>query len=372
MDMHALYHMLRLEVLHPKLFSFARDGPLPLFWTNLTTRSSPLRPSELDALTGQAALIAGGTSGCGLELAKILAAHCVRVIITARDPKRGKQALDEIRKSFPSETAAKAQLDVWPLEMESFQSIRQFTERLLELPSLDIVVLNAGVWHLHFTRSADSFESHLQVNYLASCAISLTLLTVLGRGRHSPGSRPGRLLNVTSEGHALEDIAAGKTASEVLESFGNPSTLTCYERYRLSKLLSMIWTHELASYIDPATRRVEIASFTPGASQTQICRDLGTGLVVRTVMSLFCQPAEEGAWTYVRALVAREYHGRYFFRARVCKPTDCVTVEKHKSFRRDLIRQTITLLRSYISIPSDTDAWLSNSFLEDVPQSMAL
>lgn len=316
MDVQALYHMLRLEVLHPKLFTFARDGPLPLMWNNLTTRSSPLGSSELEGFTGRTALIAGATSGCGLQLAKILAAHCTRLVITARNPQRGEQALEEIRKSLPDETDTKPQIELWPLEMESFQSIREFTERLLRLPSLDLAVLNAGVWHLHFARSEDSFETHLQVNYLASCALSLSLLTVLGRGRSTPGSRPGRLLNVTSEGHSLEDIPVGKTASEVLESFNDPNALTCYQRYRLSKLLSMIWTHELASSIDSAAHGVEVASFTPGASQTQICRDLGTGPIVRTMMNFFCQPAEEGAWTYARALLAEDYHGPYFFRER--------------------------------------------------------
>jgi len=185
--------------------------------------------------------------------------------------------------------------------MEPFESIRDFTERVLALPSLDIAVLNAGVWHLNFARSKDSFETHIQVNYLASCALSLSLLTILGRGRSAPDSRAGRLLNVTSEGHSFETVPTGRCASKVLERFKDPNTLTCYKRYRLSKLLSMIWTHELASSIDSATRNVEIASFTPGASQTQICRDLGAGPIVRFLMNFFCQPAEAGAWTYVRA-----------------------------------------------------------------------
>jgi retinol dehydrogenase 12 len=314
MDVQALYHMLRLEVLHPKLFTFARDGPLPLMWNNLTTRSSPLQISELESLSGRTVLVAGATSGCGLQLAKILATRCTRLIITARDPKRGERALDEIRKSLTNETSNKSQIDVWPLEMESFQSIRDFTERLLELPTLDIAVLNAGVWHLRFALSTDSIETHLQVNYLASCALSLSLIAVLGRGHSAPYSNPSRLLNVTSEGHSLENIPLGKPASEVLQSFNDPKALTCYERYRLSKLLSTIWTHELALSIGKTVRGVEIASFTPGATQTQICRDLGTGPIVRMVINFFCQPVEEGAWTYVRALNSKEYHGQYFFR----------------------------------------------------------
>ncbi|KAJ2973539.1 hypothetical protein NUW58_g8911 [Xylaria curta] len=321
------------------MFTFQRDGPLPTMWNNLTTRASPLRPLELEALTGRTVLVAGATSGCGLQLAKILARHCTRLIITARNPQRRYVAIG---------------YGVLPVDPD-------FTEQLLHLPSLDIAVLNAGVWHVQFTRSADSFETHLQVNYLASCALSLSLLTVLSRGRSPPHSRPGRLLNVTSEGHAFEDVPTGETASGILERFNSPNALTCYQRYRLSKLLSMIWTHELASSIDSAARRVEIASFTPGATNTQICRDLGTGNTVDIMMSLFCQSAEQGAWAYVRALIAQEYHGQYFFREHPHRPTYCVTAEEYKSFREDLVRQTVAVLGNQLSTQSGIDDWLGFS-----------
>ncbi|KAL3471362.1 hypothetical protein BJX99DRAFT_263382 [Aspergillus californicus] len=376
MDLHALYHMLRLEVLHAKLFTLARDGPLPLMWKNLTTRSStPLQSSELAALKNRTALIAGATSGCGLELAKVLAAHCTRLIITARDPQRGQQALEKIRKCLPDQTdTLNPQIDVWPLNLEIFQSIQEFTERLLCLPSLDIAVLNAGVWNVRFTRSSgdsdsdlEPYETHLQVNYLAPCALSLPILTVLSRGHHShPHPRPGRLLNVTSEGHSFENIPTTNSASDLLASFNDPNALSGYQRYRLSKLLSMIWTHELASSSSasinsPTTRQVEIGTFTPGATQTQICRDLGSGPVVRMAMSLFCQSAELGAWTYVRAFAAEDFHGRYFFRGRECEPADCVTAEKYKVFRKDLVRQTVAVLGGRVSIPAGVYDWVGIS-----------
>ncbi|KAJ6118640.1 hypothetical protein N7471_013260 [Penicillium samsonianum] len=117
-------------------------------------------------------------------------------------------------------------------------------------------------------------------------------------------------------------MSDGKYRDSLLdEVFAKRPVLICGDavfhlrKDRLSKLLSMIWTHELASTIDSTARGVEIASFTPGASQTQICRDLGTGHIVRIVMNLFCQSAEEGTWTFIRALIAEDYHGRYFFRS---------------------------------------------------------
>ncbi|KAL2849731.1 hypothetical protein BJX68DRAFT_267045 [Aspergillus pseudodeflectus] len=363
LDLHGLYHMLRLEVLHPKLLSFARDGPLPLMWNNLTTRSKPLQPDELEAVTGRTALIVGATSGVGLEVAKIFAAHCSRLIITARDPDRGEQALEEIRASHSDEKGS-AEIEIWPLDMESFRSIREFSQRLQDdLPSLDIAVLNAGVWNVQFTRSIDENETHLQVNYLASCALSIAVLDLLGRG---DSTSAGRLLTVTSEGHSLEEIPPWKRASDVLQSFNDPAALTCYERYRLSKLLSMLWTHELAALINSSnravegsSRRVEIASFTPGATQTQICRDLGAGRVVRLLVRLFCQSAEEGAWTYVRALASEVYSGLYFFRGRPSDPADCVTSIKHRYFREDLVKETLAMLEGHVVVPDGVREMLS-------------
>lgn len=64
------------------------------------------------------------------------------------------------------------------------------------------------------------------MNYLASCALSLSLLTVLGRSPSPSHSRPGRLLDVTSEGHALEDSPTRKRAPEEIPTvvvFGNQS-----------------------------------------------------------------------------------------------------------------------------------------------------
>ncbi|KAL2788769.1 hypothetical protein BJX66DRAFT_352501 [Aspergillus keveii] len=364
-DLEALYHMLRLEVLHPKLLSFARDGPLPLMWNNLTTRSQPLQPDELEAVTGRTALIVAATSGVGLEVAKLFAANCSRLIITARDPERGEQALEAIRASLSDERgSAEAQIEIWPLDLESFRSIREFSQRIQDdLPSLDIAVLNAGVWNVQFTRSIDENETHLQVNYLASCALSIAVLSVLGRGE---STSPGRLMVVTSEGHSLEEIPPWKRASDVLQSFNDPAALTCYERYRLSKLLSMLWTHELATLVNSsnrgvegASRRVEIASFTPGATHTQICRDLGAGRVVRLLVRLFCQSAEEGAWTYIRALASEVYNGLYFFRGRPCEPADCVTSVKHRYFREDLVKETLAMLEGYVAIPDGVREMIS-------------
>ena len=35
------------------------------------------------------------------------------------------------------------------------------------------------------------------------------------------------------------------------------------------------------------------------------------------------------------------------------RPTDCVTAEKYKAFREDLVQQTIAVLGSQVSIPSE-------------------
>src|SRR5687768_9740603 len=62
---------------------------------------SPSKPdwsvADMPSQKGRIFLITGGTSGMGYEDAKTLAAAGARVVIAARDPQRGQQAIDRIK-----------------------------------------------------------------------------------------------------------------------------------------------------------------------------------------------------------------------------------------------------------------------------------
>ena len=77
-----------------------------------------------DAMDGRVVLVTGGNAGIGKETAVALAAMGARVVFTARDAARGEEALAEIRTRSGNEA-----VEVMPLDLASFASVRDFAKR---------------------------------------------------------------------------------------------------------------------------------------------------------------------------------------------------------------------------------------------------
>ncbi|KAB8217253.1 hypothetical protein BDV33DRAFT_140940 [Aspergillus novoparasiticus] len=181
-------------------------------------------------------------------------------------------------------------------------------------------------------------------------------LTCPTRRQHS---RPGRLLNVTFEGHGWVTIPPEMSVDEALDSFNHPHLLTSVERYNLSKLFSMMWSHTLASSLGTA-ESVEIASITPGICYSDIFRDLGASKVSRWVMATFLTSAKEGARRYIRALAVQknEFHGQYFFGDHTMQPAHYVVAENYDGFRKALVGRTLELLKQELPVLQEIfDQW---------------
>jgi hypothetical protein len=91
----------------------------------------PQIPSNV-SLEGQTILITGATSGIGLEAAR----QCVRmkakiVILAVRSISKGEAAKEDILGSNPGATT---KVEVWVLDLESFDSVLAFGERASKLP----------------------------------------------------------------------------------------------------------------------------------------------------------------------------------------------------------------------------------------------
>lgn len=128
-------------------------------YRQLTSKPKPLAASV--RLDGQTALITGANAGLGLDAAKELAMHGLkRLIITARDAAKGEAAKEEILKVMPS-----IEIEVWPLDYESFQSITEFGKRIDGVDRLDIAILNAGVKFVDRVVSKTGHEAHIQVSH---------------------------------------------------------------------------------------------------------------------------------------------------------------------------------------------------------------
>lgn len=124
-------------------------------------------------------------------------------------------------------------IEVWKLDLSSYDSIVKFAERAHTLERLDIAVLNAGVYKVNLTFSpATGFEEDVQVNCLSTALLAILLLPVL-KAKKS-GTTPGRLTIVSSDTAAWAKFDE-KMADPLLLAFNaTPSKWDMQERYTTS------------------------------------------------------------------------------------------------------------------------------------------
>src|ERR1700677_389754 len=110
-----------------------------------------MQPIEAN-LTGQVAVVTGANSGIGKEIARALGRMGATVVLACRNPARAEEARSQL-------AAGGAQVEVLPLDLSRFASIRSFAEHLAKVhPRIDILVNNAGLWTTDRQVSIDGIE----------------------------------------------------------------------------------------------------------------------------------------------------------------------------------------------------------------------
>ncbi|KAJ5587587.1 uncharacterized protein N7459_003352 [Penicillium hispanicum] len=269
--------------------------------------SKPQYPPKDTDLSGQVAIITGGNSGLGLEAAsQLLSFKLSHLIIAVRSLPKGEDTAATLRKNYPSAT-----IDVWRLDMSSYESVQAFAARTeKELSRLDFVILNAGVIGSEFQIApATGHQDVIQVNYLSTMLLTILLLPILKT--KSPAGTPGRITIVTSM-LSLTAKFANKTQIPLLPSFDTKESYDSMDIYPTSKFLGQIFAWKLTYAIsadDVVVNMVE-PGFTKG---TNLQRD--APVVVKAALNVLkavsARSVALGATTYVDAAVVKgkESHG---------------------------------------------------------------
>ncbi|KAK2971840.1 hypothetical protein RJ640_001004, partial [Escallonia rubra] len=85
--------------------------------------------------TQRYAIVTGANKGMGFEICKQLASHGIKVVLTARDEKRGAEALEKLKGSGVSDHVVFHQLDV--VDPASVASLAEFVKN--QFGRLDIL-----------------------------------------------------------------------------------------------------------------------------------------------------------------------------------------------------------------------------------------
>ena len=225
------------------------------------------------------ALVTGSYRGIGFETVRQLALADFIVILTARDEKKGLDAVVELQRLHLQ--VSFHQLDV--SDEKSIDALYSFVEK--KYGTLDVLVNNAGILPnvLNvFTVPLSNIEKTFETNFYGPLRMSRKFFPLLEK------SRNGRIINVSSGMGSLEHMGEG------------------YAAYRMSKTALNSLTVVMAA--DTANSRVKINSMCPGWVRTT----MGGSSAPRTV--------EQGADTIVWLATEKDIPTGKFFRDRKVIP----------------------------------------------------
>ncbi|XP_077244239.1 NAD(P)-binding Rossmann-fold superfamily protein [Tasmannia lanceolata] len=297
----------------------------------VTEDTSSLIPSQLTAI------ITGATSGIGAETARVLAKRGVRVVIPARDLKKGGEVRERILKENP-----KANIVLLELDLSSFASIRRFCSAFftLGLP-LNILINNAGKYCQKLEFSDDKFEMTFATNYLGHFLLTEILLEKMVETAGKTGIE-GRIINVSSIIHSWVR-REGFKFSDMLY----PNNYNGTQAYTQSKLANVLHVNEVARRLKARNARVTINAVHPGIVKTGIIRDhnrLITDSVFFLASKLLKSTSQGASTTCYVALNPRVngVSGKYFAD---CNESSCSGLANDETEARKLWRQSHALIQ---------------------------
>jgi NAD(P)-dependent dehydrogenase (short-subunit alcohol dehydrogenase family) len=203
-------------------------------------------------------LVTGATDGIGRTTAMQLAAAGHDVIVHGRNLARARAAIADIEAKTKRKLPAPAIADLADLDSVAAAA----AEINGRSGGLDVVVLNAGVYANAPATTKDGHELTIGVNHLAHFALTLRLLTKLQQAEQ------GRVVVVSSMAHSR-----GKVDFAALEQKRVRSDWSGYGAYGESKLMNVLFAHELARRLQRTGSVVTANSLHPGVVSTKLLRE---------------------------------------------------------------------------------------------------
>ncbi|VFQ79901.1 unnamed protein product [Cuscuta campestris] len=220
------------------------------------------------------AIITGGASGIGLEVARVLALRGAHVIIAARNMDAAREAKELILKGNNI-----ARVDILNLDLGSLKSVKAFADdfKALHLP-LNILINNAGVMFCPFQLSKDGYEMQFATNHLGHFYLTNLLLDKMKETAKVTGVQ-GRIVNLSSVAH-LYTYKEGIRFDMVNDEAGYHEKMA----YGQSKLANLLHANELSRRLREEGTNITVNSVHPGIIWTNLMRH---SVLFSKIMKLF-------------------------------------------------------------------------------------
>lgn len=297
-------------------------------------------PYPTEDFSEKTVLITGANTGLGLEAARHFARlNASKVILGCRDVTKGDAAKKDIESSLShlDLDLDAERLEVWEVDLESFDSVKAFCRRAAALDRLDVVIENAGLMSLLHTMLDGGHERVTTVNVISTWLMALLLIPVLeatkaklyADGRKEAAAVP-HLVVVGSNAHFYTTFE-GRDEPSIFEYFKGGKDM--FNRYANTKLMSLMMGREVAARMGKGKGKIVVNIVEPGSCQTELLREKSWPwyfeVITRVGFGLVGRTPEMGARTYVAAATAGwESHGIYLEDCGLSTPHEFVDSEE--------------------------------------------
>lgn len=182
-------------------------------------------PYPKKSLSGQTIIVTGSNTGLGLEAARhFTRLGAAKVILAVRSLSKGEAAKESIEAS----TDRKGVVEVWSLDLGSYESVKEFAKKAEGLDRLDALVENAGVAKTAWSVQEDN-EATITTNVVSTFLLGLLLLPKLRETGQKYNITP-HLTVTCSEVHAWSPMEERKSES-IFDALNNKETANMGDRY---------------------------------------------------------------------------------------------------------------------------------------------
>ncbi|KAJ4135469.1 hypothetical protein NW765_009440 [Fusarium oxysporum] len=277
-------------------------------------------PETKDDLSDKIMIVTGSNTGLGFEASQhLLRLGVGKLIMAVRSVDKGEKARKELLQLTKRSPES---IEVWHLDMASYESVKSFSARAIaELPTIDVVLANAGLATSDKFSMAEDNERTITVNVISTFLLFFLLLPKLQKS-----SYPGKFVIPNSATHywaPIKELIPDEKADKIFSRLNNPEKSIMESRYYVSKLIVLYITREIAARLSASEKSsVIINAPNPSYCKSGLLREKQES----TPPDFMARSTEMGSRALVAGVLAgQESNGQYTNNCQVRDPACHVT-----------------------------------------------
>ncbi len=130
-------------------------------------------------LKNKKVVIFGATGGIGKSLSFLLASFNAHLIVTSRKLAKCNDLKEKILENYPSTI-----IDCIEVDLSKMESVKECLNTLYKYENIDILIHNAGIYHVPKYKTSTSYNNIFQVNFISPYYITRELIPLLNKSEN--------------------------------------------------------------------------------------------------------------------------------------------------------------------------------------------